>query len=187
MLSPPATSTRDVKEQMLRDTSWTPLRTLRGIFLLSQVGRNRGSSETAKASQRPADVSNPDRFQIPAVPGAIGSGACPSRPTGHQRRWLACGRQVERFPLPRLRAPLYLLRMLRLRVPRRAAPGISEIHEHRRNAIAYRSADERAIRGYGENRLGLLRSPLCAPRNTVRSPCEDRIPLESESRKRAPR
>src|SRR6266436_1042944 len=52
ILSPPATSARDVKEQMLRDTSSAPLRTLRGIFLLSQVDRTRGSSETAKASPR---------------------------------------------------------------------------------------------------------------------------------------
>ena len=33
----------------------------------------------------------------------------------------------------------------------------SESREHRRNAIAYRSADARATRGYGENRSGLLR------------------------------
>ena len=63
ILSPRATRIQEVEEQTPPDLLLPPLPTGRGTFLLSQVDRGRANSQTAKASPRTLDVSNPGRSQ----------------------------------------------------------------------------------------------------------------------------
>jgi hypothetical protein len=80
ILSPSATRIPEVEEQTPPDLSLPPLPTGRGRFLLSQVDRGRANSETAKASPRTLDVSNPGRSQTPGTRAALALGACRACP-----------------------------------------------------------------------------------------------------------